>query len=372
MSFCDTLEEILQLQDYWSSKNTDEMLQRGNLIRKEGPAFLRTLKPRLAAALGPGGADLIIEGRDGTGRKTEIPWIRFGSKSRSPGAQDGWYCVFLFHARGEGVYLSLMHGSTQFINGEYVPRSDQELRRHVMWARQLLANDLEAGYETVLDIDLGTSRKLGLAYQKSSATALWHGRGQIPEDDELTEEIASFAALLRKIYDAGDLGRAPGATAPEVTACETARASIARPATDTASRKGQGFGLSAAERSIVERHAMERAEKLLRSEGYNVRDVSRTHPFDFIAHNEAEELIVEVKGTTSELGTIILTANEVDTHRKRFPQNMLIVVHTIELDRSSAKPVASGGYVEVIRPWRPLENDLKPLSFRYNIVDRQS
>ena len=369
MTLQDTFEEILELQDYWSSRNTDEMRRRGELIRKSGPDLLRAMTPQLSEALGPAGTDLVVEGRDGTGRKTEIPWIRFASKSRSPGAQDGWYCVFLFHAKGEGVYLSLMHGSTQFTNGEYVPRSDEELRGHVMWARAALSDAPHLNVATTADIDLGTSRKLGQAYQKSSALALWHARGEIPDEHEIEAEIVLLAGLLRKLYDAADLGRAPGSAPPDVAASRAAIEKIARPGSDPRKNKSQGFGLSAEERHTIEIHAMTRAEEYLVAEGFEVRDVSRTHSYDFIAEKDGEELIIEVKGTTSQLGSIVLTANEVDAHREHYPLNMLIIVHSIDLDRSGRKSAASGGSIKVIRPWQPIEENLKPLSYQYTVEE---
>lgn len=367
MSLHNLFKEVLELQDHWSSRNTDEMRRRGELIRNTGPDLLRSLMPHLTEALGPAGTDLIMEGRDGTGRKTEIPWIRFSSKSRSPRAQDGWYCVLLFHAKGEGVYLSLMHGSTQFINGEYVPHSDEVLYNYVNWARDVLSNVPRIDAATTADMDLGTSRPLGQAYQKSSAVALWHARNQIPDDQKIEAELVAFAGLLRNIYNAADLGRAPGSAPPDIAASRAAIESIARPRSDPRRNKGQGFGLSAEERRTVEIHAMKLAEEQLVREGFELRDVSRTHSYDFIGEKDGMAFIVEVKGTTSQMGSIVLTANEVDAHRERYPNNMLIIVHSIDLERSRRKATASGGIVTIIRPWLPREEHLRPLSYQYTV-----
>lgn len=372
MQLQSTFGEILELQSYWTSGNTTEMQRRGDLVRNNGPTFLREISPRLRNILGPAGSDFIVEGRDGTGRKTEIPWIRLASKSRSPGAQDGWYCVFLFHAKGDGFYLSLMHGSTRFVNGEYVPRSDEELREHVMWARSLLASELTNDQETTPDMDLGTSRKLGRAYEKSSAVATWHARDAVPSDDEMAGELEFFMSLLRKVYDAMDLGRSPGGVAPEVVASEAAIERALRPATRGSRQKGQGFGLNFEERRLVELHAMTMAQKLLNAEGFDLKDVSGTHPYDFIASKDGEELIVEIKGTTANLGSIVLTANEVEAHRSHHPRNILIIVHSVELDRSLSDPLVSGGDIVKMQPWWPIEKNLKPLSFKYVVEEQAS
>jgi hypothetical protein len=262
-----------------------------------------------------------------------------------------------------------MHGSTQFINGEYVPRSDEELHRHVMWARSTVGESQSADYPALTNIDLGTLRPLGQAYQKSSAMARWYRREALPNDTELEEAAVFFAGLLRKLYDAGDLGRAPDSPPPEVAACEYAIEHIARPGADTRKNKGQGFGLNAEERRTIEFHAMTKAEAHLRKEGFELRDVSRTHSYDFIATKGDVKLIVEVKGTTSALGAIVLTANEVDAHLEHYPHNMLIVVHTIDLDRSLNNGVAFGGEIRILCPWELINENLRPLSYQYRLDD---
>lgn len=372
MKLRDIFKEILELQKHWSYRNTKEMQRRGELIRLHGPNFLKKFVPDLKALFGPGGSDLIVEGRDGTGRKTEIPWIRLASKMHSPSAQDGWYCVILFHAKGEGFYLSLMHGSTQLINGEYVPRSDSELRQQVTWARTVIEEDLKKINQRILsEINLGSLRKLGLAYEKSSAAAIWHACPNVPNDKIFMRELKTFILLLQKLYDEVDLGRAPECPAPEIVACESAIENILRPRSTNRPR-GQGFGLSTEERRLVEQHAMAKARELLESEGFELRDVSRNHSYDFIAMKNQEEIIVEVKGTTSSLGAIVLTANEVYAHKVHHPHNMLIIVHSIDLKRSPLDLAAYGGELLKIQPWLPIEKNLKALSYQYDIKEWMS
>ncbi|MEU7865321.1 DUF3883 domain-containing protein [Dactylosporangium sp. NPDC049140] len=90
-----------------------------------------------------------------------------------------------------------------------------------------------------------------------------------------------------------------------------------------------------------------------------------TESFDIIARNGTDELSIEVKGTTSLGESVILTRNEVDLHRKRYPNNALFIVHSIVLDRSKAGPTATGGVVVERRPWVISDADLKVLAFQY-------
>ena len=126
---------------------------------------------------------------------------------------------------------------------------------------------------------------------------------------------------------------------------------------------GQGFGLTAAERSVVEAQAMQLAEKWLRENGYsNIRDVHRTHSCDFIAEKSGVEVHIEVKGTTSALGSILLTANEVELHQTKHPDNVLIVVHDIDLLPVRTKAI--GGTVKAFEAWSIDGCVLRPLSYQ--------
>ena len=286
---------VLDLQQEWVSRNTPAMQERGHFIRDDIPAWLRAHGASLGGALGPCGHDFVVEGRDGAGPKAEIPWVRFGSASRSPNARTGWYCVYLFHALGEGFYLCLGHGSTRWENGELVPRTDDELAKLVNWARTKLANARAdvTGLET--KINLGArSTGLGDAYERGTAYAVWYPRGQTPTNESLAADAELFAGLLGVLYNEHDLGRSPDSKSPEVESAELATEAIAKPT--KASRPVQGFGLSAPERKAVEMRAMAVARELLATDGYDVEDVSSKKPFDYRASKGELTLCVEVKG----------------------------------------------------------------------------
>ncbi|WP_385642866.1 MrcB family domain-containing protein [Streptomyces sp. SudanB91_2054] len=87
------------------------MQARGVTIRQELPR-LRAHVALLTWALGTAPDELGIEGRDGTGLKTEVPLVRVFGREQSPSATTGWYVVYLFDASGQRVYLSLNQGPT--------------------------------------------------------------------------------------------------------------------------------------------------------------------------------------------------------------------------------------------------------------------
>lgn len=350
------IEEIISLQRQFSAKNTPAMQRRGDLIRRALPAELAIASARLARALGPHGADLNFEGRDGTGMKTYVPWVRFFSRAKTKSAQDGWYCVYLFEATGKGVYLALAHGSTTFEGGEFKPKPAKQLVELVAWGRGQLRAVIAETPDLASPMLLG-GRTLGDAYERSTVLAKWYPVGTVPDDNQLYTDAEHFAGLLRRIYDGETLGRAPQTLPPEAVAVE-------RVAAGPAKRTGaQGFGLSATERRAVELQAMALAKQHLLQHGWRVTDVSADHPYDFHCRRKRDEMIVEVKGTTAIGEQILMTHGEVAAHRKHYPSNALIVVHSIDLDRSPAGPVATGGECFMVSPWLIEDAHLTPIAF---------
>src|SRR5690349_11958345 len=100
------LQRILELQPSWTSRRSPEMDERGKLVRDGVAQRLDKQRSSLAQAAGIPGEELLVKGGDGTGLKTRVPWIRFGSRERSPRTTDGFYVVYLPTINGSAMYLS--------------------------------------------------------------------------------------------------------------------------------------------------------------------------------------------------------------------------------------------------------------------------
>jgi hypothetical protein len=127
--------------------------------------------------------------------------------------------------------------------------------------------------------------------------------------------------------------------------------------------KGQGFARSAKERRALEKHAMRAAEGYFRNEGFLVEDVSATRPYDLVCMRKSEELHVEVKGTTTDGGEIVLTNNEVKHVCNPDHSCALFILHSIRLDGQKV----SGGELRVLLPWKIHNDHLKPVSYTYRV-----
>ncbi|MFE0866431.1 MrcB family domain-containing protein [Streptomyces rochei] len=365
----DLLSKVLELQPSWTAANTEEMKARGVVIRQELPEFLRAHGPALADALGTPHDNLGVEGRDATGLKTEIPWVRVFGREQSPRATTGWYVVYLFSAGGDRVYLSLNQGTTVWNGGDFKARKAEDLRARVGWARPILADQIAGRPELHDEIQLDATRPLGRGYGPGNVLAFEYSRDALPSQAVLIDDLRYMLGLLRTIYEAERLApHIPGDPAPEVLEAERTAAIAAGRRTRRAARpmrSGQGFRLTAGERSAIERHSVAAATAYFEAQGWNVKDVGNRESFDLELKRGEEVLRVEVKGTTSAGHDVILTRAEVEKQRRYYPANALVVVHSIVLDRTAAEPIASGGVLHCTSPWEIADEDLTVISYAY-------
>lgn len=365
MGLSEDVSEVIALQNHYSWSNTVEMRRRGEIIRHGIPQALRPASGLLAGAMRVPVDDVLIEGRDATGRKSQVPWVRFSSRRYSRSATEGWYVVLLPRKDGGGVYAALAHGSAKFSDGSLIARDDEQLAALIAWARGILASKLDGHPRLSLKVELGASGTLAAAYEKSCAVAFYYPAESIPDDDDLIRDLSTLGGLLGDIYEADRFGRTPLSVNTDIREIEEVSAKISRP---TSIRQGQGFLMSSEERRAVELRAMLVATEYLRSHGFSTKDVSAKESFDILATNGDGSYKVEVKGVTGGIGKILLTSNEVDLHKESHPANALIVVHEIKLSEKNGATIADGGIIKVWLPWQIDTSRLRGITYSYELA----
>jgi hypothetical protein len=131
------------------------------------------------------------------------------------------------------------------------------------------------------------------------------------------------------------------------------------------SRPRVGFRTNAEEIKVIENHAVTLARAYYEREGWNVKELGK--PFDLEVSNADMVLTVEVKGTTSDGSGIPLTAGEVRHHVDAFPNNALVIVRKIMLDKNGSHPTASGGRLYELRCWEINSDALRVISYAYEV-----
>jgi len=368
------IREVLELQKQYTSKNTPAMKRRGILIRKEIANSLAEnldyFKSKYEIAI----EDLWVQGKDGDGNKAEIPWVRLASKELSPSATKGWYVVFLFSAKGSNCYLSLGHASTTY-DGDSMERRYQkalapEVAEGLMrWGREKLKLSDIKNPRLKFSRNLEAKGSLAEAYDRTSLCGFEYRKESIPADEQILSDVEFLLGLLSRIYQMQETDPTiPGSDSPEH---QDAVAAIAEAAGRdlTAPRRQGRSRLPQAHKKLIEEHAVEMAMKQLEKKGFtNIKDVGKNHSYDIAAKLNGIDFYIEVKGTISLGEKVVLTKNEVLLHKQEHPNNALIVVSQINLDRSEP-PSVKGGKVLFISPWKINESDLEPLGYDYRIVN---
>jgi ribosomal protein L37AE/L43A len=138
--------------------------------------------------------------------------------------------------------------------------------------------------------------------------------------------------------------------------------------TKNAAASGQGFGLSHAERRVVELRAMQVARTLYESAGWEVTDQSLSNPFDLLATKNGTKRFIEVKGTIGDGFSVIITQGEVK-HVSCNPENSaLVVVSRINLTLIDGVLEANGGIVSTHKdPWLIVDKNLSPTQYCYQL-----
>ena len=177
----DLLKRVAELQQYYTSKNTPEMAERGNIIRNEIPLALKEYLETFKIHLGEFSYDLGIEGSDGKGLKTEAPWVRLFSKELSPRATTGYYVVIHFSIDGQRCYVTVGCASTKWNtdSGDLIHDSPEELKRKTGWARKVI-QDGEGPFHRFKDkIHLGAQKALPKKFEEATVLAELHQINQL-------------------------------------------------------------------------------------------------------------------------------------------------------------------------------------------------
>ena len=354
----EALKRICELQSAYSSTNTQEMQERGQLIRQALPASIRGSEAELRRTLGPFGDDFDVEASDGIGRKTEAPWVRIFSASMSPTPRDGYYVVIHFAADGSAVFVTVGCGSTIWANGDLRPVSDEELKKRTDWAREVIQEKFGSTSPFTDEISLGARAPLPRTFEKATAIAKRIPVESLDESD-FRHLLMQATEMLRALYEGQRIGRDLKTTAVAELELET----IARPGRVRGS--GQGLRISAEERKAIEGRAMTVAKDWLELDGFIVLDKSKTSSFDYEATKGDTVIKVEVKGTTTDgEDAIFMTKNEVDLHTKERGRTGIIIVSCIELEKINGDPVATGGKIRAEIGWDIGTWKLEPMAFR--------
>ena len=370
MSIQQSIENVFPFQLKYSQSNTPAMQARGDLIRNDIPRQLRSAvyegKIPNASLI----KDYFIEGSDGKGNKNYVPWVRFASESLSPSARIGWYITFLFSSDGSSVWLVIAHASSSEGGKAISKEVRQKLKE---WGLSKLPSPKVIDTNLSSSIDLNADGPgLGDIFESTSLFGFQFKKNEVPTDYEILSKVNVLIPHLKTLYDA-ELSdpTMPSAEPTEIKAAEEAIDEIAGKIPKVRKYSGQGIRGTYKENKAVERRAVDLAISYFRSTNNweSIKDTGDKESYDLLLTNKSKKMYVEVKGTQSSGDKVFLSKNEVIVQKKFYPNNALVIVSGIKLEKGE-EPKASGGNIKVISPWKIMNNHLTAMAFEYEVPSK--
>ena len=122
---------------------------------------------------------------------------------------------------------------------------------------------------------------------------------------------------------------------------------------DVSESTAQGYESDPVLRRAIEQYAVKLAHDHYLSDGYQVKELGK--PFDLLCERQQEVIHVEVKGSRSQLNSVIVTVNEITDARLSAWRSDLFIVEGIFIDAvDTAKPKAHGGNARVLWVFRSI------------------
>lgn len=193
----DSIQRVLELQKKFSADQTDEMVQRNQVVKTAIPDRIKELLRE-----NPSFSGLSANGSGGIGNNAIVPWARVFDPAHSPSAQSGWYVVLLFAGDGSAVHMSLNLGVTKI--------STKEIASFQVAAREKLetsGTDLNSNPRIAKVIDLSAgNNQLARLYERGNLAAFTYEMDQIPAEQSIVSDLTYLLSLLVVVQDEGENG----------------------------------------------------------------------------------------------------------------------------------------------------------------------
>jgi MoxR-like ATPase len=134
-------------------------------------------------------AHLKVVASYGKGNWATIPWLSILDRRETTSTQKGVYVVYLFSEAGDGVYLALAQGVTEF-DTLHRKEAVRRLNRRADEARSQVPSLSEAGFDFSVGIDLRSKHPKARMYEASTIASKHYPLDSIPPDPDLISDLA--------------------------------------------------------------------------------------------------------------------------------------------------------------------------------------
>ncbi|WIV19091.1 DUF3578 domain-containing protein [Paenibacillus polygoni] len=182
---------LSQIMNTYLQAKTEPFTQHplGILVRKTIPNKLMDLLSL--------GNEYLIEGSTGKGKWADIPWIAVMDRRITKTTQRGEYIVYLFSIDMKAVYLTLAQGVKNPPKDGYTKKYEY-LKKKTDEIRNLIPLE---GLHKDENIFLTDRSGLGRDYQVSTVAYIKYERDDLPEDDELIQDLRNLVSNYNQYVD---------------------------------------------------------------------------------------------------------------------------------------------------------------------------
>lgn len=129
-----------------------------------------------------------IKGSIGAGNLADVPWLCIFDEYITVTATSGYYVVFLFNAKMNGVYLSLNQGYTQYKETFGAKVGKQKMNEIANLASKILGEVNSNGF-TTNKISLDATTDLGKGYENGNILSKFYEVGKIPREQVIIDDL---------------------------------------------------------------------------------------------------------------------------------------------------------------------------------------
>jgi Domain of unknown function (DUF3883) len=136
-----------------------------------------------------------------------------------------------------------------------------------------------------------------------------------------------------------------------------------------AQEQAAGFQSNVLIRLAIEEYAMQMARRVLQKNDYKrIIDTASIECYDYTCDKNGERYYVEVKGTQTKGGSIILTHGEADHAIANASNSILVLIHSVKVSRTGHKQFrVSKGEVIMHQSWKVRRRDLEPIQYTWKV-----
>jgi MrcB-like, N-terminal domain len=181
------------------------------LLVRDGPRAV-------GLALGRGEADerggrLVVRGSAGWPSWADVPWLGVFDPAVTTVVQKGYYAAYLFAADMAAVHLALVGSGPTGVRRRCRAETRAILRGRAQRIRRALPEYAGADFSAE-PIDLASSVTLPRDYEAAHAFGRGYALADLPDEEELREDLHGMARLLRLLTRRGGMGLVVGAEGP--------------------------------------------------------------------------------------------------------------------------------------------------------------